>query len=1001
MIIVLNSIQLGVMLTPNMSSQEEKNAGQDAISRIQAAKNSNATSIDLSALNLTTIPASLAELVNLEYLELQDNQITILPDFLAQLSKLKQLDLANNQVADIPDAFSHLADLEELNLNNNRIKAFPDFLTKLTKLESLYFSGNMIAAIPDSLAQFPNLKVLGLSDSHLASLPDSFGQLAKLEMLGLRANEFSSIPSPLAHLHNLEKLFISENRITSIPNFLATLSKLESIELAQNQIAVLPDFLSQLVELRKLDLSHNQIATVPDSLAQLTKLERLDLDDNPLPEEILTALKRGIPSFFRYLTSFKIYPRTVKLVLLGEPKSGKTTLLEALRGNPRPCDDGRQETIGVNVLTIEKPHPMDNQPIYLSAWDFAGQHIEHATHQFFLTENALYLILWNARQGTESGRRDLWYWLELLKMRVRNPKFLLVATHIEHTPPDLNLSEIEHSYPGCQGHFPIELSSLKGLEALQTKILELAVNSPSLRAKWPAEWLSVRDEIRTIRKKQPYMTPGDFRSLMEKNQLTGQDEQKDLVGQLHNLGEILYFQERDELSSLVILNPEWVTELIALVVRSKQVREQNGILRKVDLDTLWKDARLRPEVWDHLIHLMDWFDLTYSTGHSTELGIVLEAVPYSTPESRKEIDLGTAQPQTERIFRFPSLHRRLPPGIPTWGIARAHRFLKFRPWRDAARFEDARTNSQAVILASDANKEIRLRVAADYPPYFIGLLQDILLDTFKRYPGMEPELRIPCPCSPECTFTYLEKTVSERQKKGKSDVSCDQSGEDVAIETLLSGARRPDTKEGLRALRSELRRGFTKQLRLQREMIEKTSPSIFTLTPNRSFKQIDSWLESITQEDELELVLYCEHDSGWHPTEHSVYLFRPDQEWFDRVKNRWNQLVGVTKYVAPLAKTVGKLSGVAWAEIGVAITEKLPEAARSATDKVAHELGRKGEPEFIDTETRHLLEKLISHLDSQREETEPRNGGLYACPIDDGRLLWLCPQHLKVYRARS
>jgi internalin A len=144
----------------------------------------------------------------------------------------------------------------------------------------------------------------------------------------------------------------------------------------------------------------------------------------------------------------------------------------------------------------------------------------------------------------------------------------------------------------------------------------------------------------------------------------------------------------------VILNPEWVTELIALVVRSKEVREQNGILRSAALDRLWEKADLDPKVREHLVHLMDWFDLTYSTGHQTDIGIVVEALPYSTPENLKEIELAPGRPEMEMIFRFPFL-RRLPPGIPTWGIARAHRFSKGRPWRDAAAFEDRETNSEA------------------------------------------------------------------------------------------------------------------------------------------------------------------------------------------------------------------------------------------------------------------------------------------------------------------
>jgi hypothetical protein len=61
------------------------------------------------------------------------------------------------------------------------------------------------------------------------------------------------------------------------------------------------------------------------------------------------------------------------------PKSGKTTLLDALKGNPQPCDAERKETHGVDVITIEKPSPAHQNAMYLSYGDFAGQHIDLPT----------------------------------------------------------------------------------------------------------------------------------------------------------------------------------------------------------------------------------------------------------------------------------------------------------------------------------------------------------------------------------------------------------------------------------------------------------------------------------------------------------------------------------------------------------------------------------------------------------------------------------------------
>jgi hypothetical protein len=101
--------------------------------------------------------------------------------------------------------------------------------------------------------------------------------------------------------------------------------------------------------------------------------------------------------------------------------------------------------------------------------------------------------------------------------------------------------------------------------------------------------------------------------------------------------------------------------------------------------------------------------------------------------------------------------------------------------------------------------------------------------------------------------------------------------------------------------------------------------------------------------------------------------------------------------------TVGKAAGVDWPAIETATTlaEKLQEASPSVAGALSEIVGRKAQPEWIDLETRHVLQQLIDHLDSQRPAAEPKNGGLHRYLIDDGRLLWLCPEHVKSYQGRS
>lgn len=91
----------------------------------------------------------------------------------------------------------------------------------------------------------------------------------------------------------------------------------------------------------------------------------------------------------------------------------------------------------------------------------------------------------------------------------------------------------------------------------------------------------------------------------------------------------------------------------------------------------------------------------------------------------------------------------------------------------------------------------------------------------------------------------IETATLFRGQEGKPYVTCDQSGDDVAISSLLTGFK-PETPAGVLAVRAERRRLFT----AMREQMEKTCPSVFTLVPSRDFKLLETWMESVTRAEE-------------------------------------------------------------------------------------------------------------------------------------------------------
>jgi len=136
-------------------------------------------------------------------------------------------------------------------------------------------------------------------------------------------------------------------------------------------------------------------------------LLNLALKNNPHlltpPPEIVERGTADILTFLRGLQEKSIIRHEAKLLIVGEGGTGKSSLLRALRNET--FDPTLSTTHGIEVGQLKLAHP--NQPqedITLNTWDFGGQQIYHATHQFFLTHRSLYLVIWNARLGADQGR---------------------------------------------------------------------------------------------------------------------------------------------------------------------------------------------------------------------------------------------------------------------------------------------------------------------------------------------------------------------------------------------------------------------------------------------------------------------------------------------------------------------------------------------------------------------------------------------------------------------
>ena len=385
-------------------------AYKEAQHRIKKAKDDSAAELDLRRFGLTGVPPEIGELRGLRKLNLDYNKLTTAPPEIGQLMGLRVLWLNENQVKEIIPEICQLTELRELDLANNRLTAVPSEIVQLVRLTRLDINNNQLTVVPPEIVQLPALT----------------------------------------------RLLLSNNPIKDIPIWLGDLIQLQDLALDGLKLNAVPDWLGKLTNLKSLWLRNNDLKDVPPEITQLTKLENLDLTDNPkllIPPEILEQWQnaRAILDYLREQQEALARPlNEAKLILVGQGGVGKTSLVKRLLG--QGFDEAENQTEGINIETwsLDVNRPQQGVvPITLNIWDFGGQEIMHATHQFFLTKRSLYLLVLDARQGEDEGRVE--YWLALINSFAPDAPVLIVINKSDQHHLDINRRGLQEKYPAIKG----------------------------------------------------------------------------------------------------------------------------------------------------------------------------------------------------------------------------------------------------------------------------------------------------------------------------------------------------------------------------------------------------------------------------------------------------------------------------------------------------------------------------------------------------------------------
>jgi len=302
--------------------------------------------LDLSGLNLFTLPLEFYELSHLEELNLSFNYIVLFEPEIVKLTKLVSINLTRNYIKKFPSELCILLQLKTLVLDDNLINKLPKEISQLRNLmifsmadslwqqKSGYHDPRIELAIPDEFYSLKNLESIDFTNHYQRNISPKIGELKNIKILKLEGNVIEIMPSRILSLKNLEYLdlkyqieygwyyvdwYFTEDELGGLFNYKyknrpglnsnfgmkpirinikealhqiqeCEKNKSDEISFENFNLFYIPDDIFNLTHLKKLNLAHNYIKDLSPQIARFKNLEELILHDNlfkNIPLELL------------------------------------------------------------------------------------------------------------------------------------------------------------------------------------------------------------------------------------------------------------------------------------------------------------------------------------------------------------------------------------------------------------------------------------------------------------------------------------------------------------------------------------------------------------------------------------------------------------------------------------------------------------------------------------------------------------------------------------------
>lgn len=473
----------------------------------------------------------------------------------------------------------------------------------------------------------------------------------------------------------------------------------------------------------------DRIQGVPINLPLLQKW--LDL-----PAEIADSTPSEINAYLAKLANSNQHHtmKQVRTIFLGYGEAGKTSLIRALHGEP--IVEGKEAmTPGIDI----REWPGAGDGILTHFWDFGGQVIAHATHQFFLRSSCLYVLVLSARAEVNATEQAE-YWLQHVKVYGADAPVIIVRNKCDQLPLHLDMASLKSKYPNIIGDFPIACTQAKAgpyqpqFAAFENEFRQQLHALAQRQVLFSTAEFAVLQALQTASKAQAFLPHDQFQTLCEQHGIPqdGVQGRTWLLGLLDRLGVVIHFPQLRQLQEHVI-NPRWLTYGVYKIMYAGKPR-----LNLDDIDQLLSatlaDERGQglnyPQAKCQFIALaMECFKLCYPLRHDKTRYIIPGLLETDLPANIASANFDQSQALAYKISFTGFVPRHV---MPELIVERNEEIINDLVWQYGALLQHRTLGARAWMQVDYQAREMTIWVSERNAREYLAILRDALLSILSR-----------------------------------------------------------------------------------------------------------------------------------------------------------------------------------------------------------------------------------------------------------------------------